>query len=155
MVLPLDPRRAAVIAEAEAWLGTPFEHATMIKGRGVDCIMILAACFSDAGVVPFVDPRPYPRQWFMHHDTERYLIGLMQYGREIEHPEPGDVGVWKFGRCYSHGAILVTPFVDDQNPYRRQGDVIHALQRNGKVERDPLTMGDLLWRPVKWFNPYP
>ncbi len=153
--MPLDPRRTAVIAQAESWRGTPFEHKTMIKGRGVDCIMLLAACFADAGVLPFIDPRPYPRQWFKHRDDELYLIGLMEWGREVEQPEPGDVGVWKFGRCYSHGAILATPFVDNANPFLRQGEVIHALQRNGQVERDPVTLGDLLWRPVKWFNPYP
>jgi len=146
----LAPRRQRVIDSAETWIDTPFLHATCIKGRGVDCIMLLAAVFAEAGVLPFVDPRPYPRAWFVHRDEERYLIGLEKLGRPIAHPQPGDVGVWKFGRCYSHGALLVTPFIDDINPLRRKGDVIH-----GKVQRAELIHGDLLVRPVKWFDPYP
>ena len=46
----MDPRRIAAIAEAESWLNTPFEHATMIKGRGVDCIMLMVACFRANGI---------------------------------------------------------------------------------------------------------
>jgi hypothetical protein len=151
----IDPRRQAAIAEAESWLDTPFEHATLIKGRGVDCIMLLVACFRAAGILAEVfDPRPYPRTWFVHRNDEIYLAGLEQWGREIEHPKPGDVGVWKFGRCYSHGGLLVSPYLDDPNPFRRRGDLIHAYQPDGKVSRAEVTFGDLLFRPVKWFNPY-
>jgi cell wall-associated NlpC family hydrolase len=151
----MDPRRIAAIAEAESWLNTPFEHATMIKGRGVDCIMLMVACFRANGILPAnVDPRPYPRAWFMHRNEELYLGGLEQWCHEVLRPEPGDIGVWRFGRCFAHGALLVTPFVDDRNPYRRKGDVIHAYEPNGKVARDELIMGQLLRRPVRWFSPY-
>ncbi len=154
--LVTDPRRAAAIAEAESWLHTPFEHATMIRGRGVDCIMLLVACFRAAGVLPAdFDPRPYPRTWFIHREDERYLAGMNLWGREVLRPEPGDVGLWKFGRAFAHGALLVTPFVDDLNPYRRQGQVIHSFQPDGKVARSELIMGALLRRDVRWFNPYP
>lgn len=150
----MDPRRAAVIDEAMAWCGTPFLHATMIKGRGVDCIMLLVAAFSAAGVTPLIDPRPYPQGWHLHRNVELYLAGLLQWGHEVAHPEPGDVGVWKFGRCYSHGAILCTPFRDDPNPHRREGEIVHSLQRNGLVIREGVTNGELIYRPVKWFSPY-
>jgi cell wall-associated NlpC family hydrolase len=152
--MPLDARRQAVIDAAMEWCGTPFLHATMIKGVGVDCVMLLAAAFAAAGVVPFVDPRPYPSGWHLHRNAELYINGLLRYGREIEQPAPGDVGVWKFGRCYSHGAILATPFRDDPNPFRREGEIIHALQLNGIVVRERLINGALLWRPLKWFSPY-
>ncbi len=151
----MNSQRAAALTEAETWLGTPFEHATMIPGRGVDCIMLLVACFRAAGVLPAdFDPRPYPRTWFIHRNDEIYLAGINTWAREVEHPAPGDIGVWKFGRCYSHGGLLVTDFIDHPNPYRRQGMLIHAYQPSGEVAKDEITFGDLLFRPVRWFSPY-
>ena len=45
----------------------------------------------------------------MHHrDAELYLEGLLRYTREIPGgPLPGDIVLWKFGRCFSHGAIVI------------------------------------------------
>ena len=44
----------------------------------------------------------------LHRDAELYLEGLLQYTREIEGPpQPGDIVLWKFGRCFSHGAIVI------------------------------------------------
>jgi cell wall-associated NlpC family hydrolase len=34
--------RAAVVREAESWIGTPFHHAARVKGAGIDCLMLLA-----------------------------------------------------------------------------------------------------------------
>ena len=34
-----DPR-AAVVKEAESWIGTPFHHAARVKGAGIDCLML-------------------------------------------------------------------------------------------------------------------
>jgi len=31
----------------------------------------------------------------------------LQYAHEVELPEKGDIILWKFGRCFSHGAIVV------------------------------------------------
>jgi cell wall-associated NlpC family hydrolase len=31
--------RAAVVAEARSWLGTPFHHQGRVKAAGVDCAM--------------------------------------------------------------------------------------------------------------------
>ncbi len=33
---------------------------------------------------------------------------ILEHAREIEgRPLPGDVVLWRFGRCYSHGAIVI------------------------------------------------
>ena len=55
-----DEGRAAVVAEARTWRGTPWEHAADIKGEdgGVDCGMFLIRVFNDSGVADprFTDP---------------------------------------------------------------------------------------------------
>jgi NlpC/P60 family putative phage cell wall peptidase len=99
-------QRRAVIAEAARWIGTPYHHQGRVLGAGVDCVTLLCEVYEAAGIIPHVDPTPYPQDWHLHRDSERYLGGLMQYSREVDSPRPGDVIVWKFGRCFSHAAIL-------------------------------------------------
>jgi cell wall-associated NlpC family hydrolase len=137
-------RRSLVIAEAEAWLGTPYHHMGRVRGSGTDCLMLLAEVFASAGVIPRVEVRFYPQDWHLHRDAERYLDGLVRYAREIAGPpEPGDVAVFKFGRCFSHGAIVVC--------WPR---LIHAWWNAGVVYAD-ADQPPLLGRPVRFFDPYP
>lgn len=113
-VLPLADsseatRRAAVVAAARSWIGTPYRQQGYVKGpRGaVDCAMLLVGAYVEAGIFEPFDPRPYPPTWFLHNSEERYLEWMTSLADEVEHPEPGDVLVWKFGRCFSHSGILL------------------------------------------------
>jgi len=98
--------RAAVVAAARAWIGTPYHHAADVQGVGVDCAMILVRVFCDLGLVPSFDPRPYVRDWMLHRDDERYLGFLLSRATQVETPQPGDVIVFRVGRCFAHGGIL-------------------------------------------------
>lgn len=102
-------QRSAVVCEAMTWLRTPYAHAQDIKGVGVDCVMLLARVFAQAGVLPFIDPRPYSRQWFLHRGEERYLRGLCAQAVEIAEVDarPGDIALYRFGRCYAHAALIM------------------------------------------------
>src|SRR6202161_3252947 len=73
-------QRAAVVAEARSWIGTKYHNCADIKGVGVDCGMLLARVFANVGLIPFVDPRPYPPDWHLHRDEERYLDFVRQHG---------------------------------------------------------------------------
>jgi cell wall-associated NlpC family hydrolase len=100
-------RRAAVVAEAISWLGTPFHHEARVKGAGVDCAMLLCEVYARAGLVGRIDVPHYPPDWHLHRDVERFLALLAAHAREIAGPpEPGDVALFRFGRCFSHGAIV-------------------------------------------------
>jgi NlpC/P60 family putative phage cell wall peptidase len=98
--------RAAVVAEARSWIGTPYHHAADVKGAGVDCAMILVRVFCDLALVEPFDPRPYTRDWMLHRDDERYLGFLLARAREVAAPDPGDVILFRFGRCFAHGGIV-------------------------------------------------
>jgi NlpC/P60 family putative phage cell wall peptidase len=100
------PERAAVVASARSWIGTPYHHAADIKGAGCDCAMLLVRVFCDLGLVPSFDPRPYTRDWMLHRDEERYLGFLLARSREVAAPGPGDIIVFRVGRCFSHGGII-------------------------------------------------
>ena len=60
---PSAADRAAVVAAARAWIGTPYHHMADVKGVGCDCAMLLVRVFCDLGLVEPFDPRPYARDW--------------------------------------------------------------------------------------------
>jgi len=76
-------QRAAVVAEARRWIGTPYHHQADVLGAGVDCGMLLVRVYVDTGVVPPFDPRPYSVQWHLHREDERYLGFLLERGTEV------------------------------------------------------------------------
>jgi len=103
-----DSERQHLLSVARSWLGTPYHTGARVKGHGADCITFVAGVFEEAGLTPRISIPPYSQQWHLHRDTERYLEGLLKYTREItERPQPGDIALWKFARCFSHGAIVV------------------------------------------------
>jgi len=42
----------------------------------------------------------------LHRSEERYLGFIFDRSREVTSPQPGDVMVLRYGRCYSHGGIV-------------------------------------------------
>jgi hypothetical protein len=104
--LSIDAQRAAVVAMARSWVGTPYHNCADIKHVGVDCGMLLVRVFVDCGLCAPFDPRPYPVDWHLHRNEERYLGFIFDRSCEIARPEPGDIMVLRYGRCYSHGAIV-------------------------------------------------
>lgn len=135
--------RAAIVAEAMEFLGTPYHHSARIKGIGIDCAQLPNACYSAVGLIPVLEP-DYSPQWMLHHDEEAYLAWVTPYAREITREEllPGDLVMWRFGRTYSHSAIVIDV-----------PTVIHAMQRAGAVilgdmDRD----ADLISRPARYFS---
>ncbi len=104
--MPSSPARAAVVAAARAWFGTPYHNCADVKGVGVDCGMLLVRVFVDLGLVEPFDPRPYAPDWHLHRSEERYLGHLLARASRVAQPAPGDVALFRYGRCYSHGGIV-------------------------------------------------
>src|SRR3954471_23995131 len=136
--------RAVVVKEAESWIGTPFHHAARVKGAGIDCLMLLAVVYEHAGVVARIEPPFYVPDWHLHRDAERYMEGLLRYARPIEAPPlAGDIALFRFGRTFSHGAIVTN--------WPR---LVHAYWNIGVVLGD-ATLHPLAGRPVRFFSPFP
>lgn len=137
----IDERRR-VIAEAESWLGTPYHHMGRLKGVGCDCLTLLAGVYHAVGVIQALEIPFYPPDWHLHRSAERYIDGLVGYAREVECAGPGDVALFKFGRCFSHSAIVT-----------RWPRLIHAWHAGGVMRGDasqPLLAG----RPARFFSPF-
>jgi cell wall-associated NlpC family hydrolase len=103
--------RAAVVAEARSWIGTPYHHAADVKGHGVDCAMLLVRVYCDLGLIELFDPRPYTRDWFLHRSEERYLGFLLARSHEVRSPGLGDIVLFRVGRCFAHAGIVNSGWV--------------------------------------------
>jgi NlpC/P60 family putative phage cell wall peptidase len=99
--------RQRIIDEAMTWLGTPYHHQARVKGCGVDCAQLLIQVFHNVGLVPIINPGNYPQDWHMHRSEEQFLNWVKKYARQVSNPLPGDVALFRFGRCVSHGAIML------------------------------------------------
>lgn len=132
-------KRFAVLHEAEKWLGTPYHHNAAVRGVGVDCARFPLEVYAAAGLVEHFDAGQYSRQWMLHRSEELYLDMVRDKGgREVEQAEPGDLIVMRFGRTYSHGAIVV----DDAK-------IIHSRINVGVVIDD---LAEFVDRKMKFFS---
>ncbi len=99
--------RVRIIAVADSWLGTPYHPMGRVKGVGVDCLTLLAEVYAEAGLIAPLEVPYYPHDWHLHRAAERYLEGLSRYTHEVQLPLAGDIVPFRFGRCFSHGAIVI------------------------------------------------
>lgn len=135
--------RNRVIAEAQSWLRTPYHHLASVKGVGVDCAMLVVEVYKAAGLVPAdLDPRPYVPDWHLHRGEEKFVGWLQQFGtlrdgdpREVA--QPGDVVIWRFGRTFSHGSVVIDA----------AGTIIHAYREAKCVVLGNLAEDMLASRP--------
>ena len=133
--------RAAVIAEARSWLRTPWHHMGRVKGAGVDCATLLAEVYHAAGLVPEIEPEEYPMDHMMHRDEERLVAWIEKYAARTEAPRPGDVVVYRFGRTFSHGGIVI----DDAH-------LLHAYREERAVVIGELHGGRLAGREMRFYT---
>ncbi len=119
----------AIVKEAYTWLGTPHINQAKVKGKGVDCGMLLIACLEGAGAIgkDSIKIPPYSNEWHLHHSEEWFLRVVEAHCKEVpmEEIQPGDFLLYKFGRCVSHGAVYVG-----------NGRVIHAMVDHGVILSD-------------------
>lgn len=134
--------RADVCALAQGWLRTPWHHQARLRGVGVDCAQLLIAVYVEAGLVPAFDPGDYAIDHMLHSDRELFRDIAARYGRPTDMPGPGDVVIWRFGRCFSHGGIVV------DWPTR----VIHAFRPFGQVCETPADASSLAGRAAIYFS---
>jgi NlpC/P60 family putative phage cell wall peptidase len=137
----LDPRRRAIITEARTWLGTRFHHRAWIKGAGCDCLGLIYGVYRAVGLVGEIEIPFYRPDQSYHRNEETYLAGLLQYGHEVAHPEPGDVALFKYGRLYWHAAIVIAwPLL------------IHAFAERGEVCLGDANQGRLRGRQLVFLS---
>lgn len=136
-------KRAEIIRAAKQWLGTPYHHRARVKKAGADCAMFPLAVYQECGVIPTAfSPPAYSMQWHLHKSQEMYLQTIVPFCAEKScDPLPGDFVIFKFGRAFSHGAIVID-----------WPEIIHSYIPHGVLLSDALRDGELIGRELKIFE---
>ena len=134
--------REAVVREAISWQGTPHMHAARVKGAGVDCGTFLLEVFERVGLIEHVEPEALPFEFHLHRSEEVYLSHVERWAHRIEGtPEPGDLALFRIGRCISHGAIVIS-----------WPTIIHAVVNKGVIFGDVVAEAELAHRLVGFWS---
>lgn len=101
--------RAAILAEARSWIGTPYRHQASLKGVGCDCLGLVRGVWRHCiGDEPETPP-PYAPDWAEARGEEaladaacRHLIAV-----KLDEIDAGDVLLfrWRDGCVAKHAAI--------------------------------------------------
>ena len=102
--------RAAIIAEARSWIGTPYQHQASLKGVGCDCLGLVRGVWrAMLGPEPETIPG-YSSDWGEVAAQETMLAAARRHLIEIDPTaaEAGDVLVFRMrpGRVAKHAGIL-------------------------------------------------
>ncbi len=120
-------QRQRVLQVARTWLHTPWHHKARMRGVGVDCAQLLIAVYAEAGLFDEFDPGDYSIDRMLHSSEETFQAWCELFGKRTERPCAGDAVLWRFGRSYSHGGIVVD----------WPAAVIHAFRPFGEVCETP------------------
>lgn len=113
--------RTEAVSIARGWLRTPYVLGGRVRGAGCDCATLLAEYLIEIGASSreqLEDLGFYSHDWFCHTSSERYLRGLMRFGRLAAETicrggvkaRSGDIVLFKVvgSRVYNHGAIVTS-----------------------------------------------
>lgn len=121
--------RAAVVAEARSWIGTPWVHQHRAKGVAVDCAGLVIGVARALGLLPAgFDVTGYGR-----HPDGSLIAVCDQHMRRIHGNDlqPGDVLVVAIEKDPQHMGIV--------GDYRHGGlSLIHAASKAGQVVESRL-----------------
>ena len=134
--------RSRVIEIARSWLGTHFHDGAQLKGVGVDCAQLLAAVYGEAGMIDKPTIEQYSPQFMLHRDDPLFESYVKRFGHEVETPQMGDIVLYKIGRSFAHGAIVV------EWPTK----IIHAFKTFRMVAETDGFEADLRGRDVKFYS---
>lgn len=136
--------RDEILRAARDWIGTPYHHRARIKGAGCDCLMLIVEAYTAAGLLPQgLEIPDYAPDIMFHKDDHSYLEAVLSYCEEVDTPRPGDIAMWRFGKTYSHAAIV-----------SGWPSVIHAYVKFGAViEMNINEDSRLTKRPMRFFSP--
>lgn len=105
--------RAAALAEAMAWRGTPYQHQASLKGAGCDCLGLVRGVWRALYGAEPETPPPYTPDWAEMRGEETLLAAAERWlvPVAVQDAQAGDVLLFRMapqGPC-KHAAIQSGP----------------------------------------------
>lgn len=124
-------RRAALVATASHWFGTPFHPHAAIQRGGVDCVWLAARIYIECGAIAEFNPPPYTMDGGSHNELSQVLAWLNQSNRFLQvlesgvklKLEAGDLLCFRMGRVEHHVGVVLT-----------ESTFIHSVRVHGVTE---------------------
>jgi NlpC/P60 family putative phage cell wall peptidase len=102
-----------ILAEARAWIGTPYCHGTSLKGVGCDCLGLARGIWRAVLGPEPEEAGPYSADWAEAGGEERLLAAARRHLREIppDQAREGDLLLfrWQEGMPAKHLGICSGP----------------------------------------------
>jgi len=123
--------RAAIVAAARGWIGTPYCHQASCRGVGADCLGLLRGVWREViGAEP--EPCPaYTAAWSEVTGDELLLDAARRHLHPVDAAQagPGDVVVFRMraGGPVKHVALLTSAGLDP-------GTIVHAYSGHAVCE---------------------
>ncbi len=92
------PSRAAIVAAARRWIGTPYRHQASLIHVGCDCLGLVRGVWRDVvGEEPEAPP-PYTPDWAEAQGAETLFFAAQRHFRQIaiDDAREGDVLLFRF-----------------------------------------------------------
>ncbi|MCK5605699.1 C40 family peptidase [Candidatus Pacearchaeota archaeon] len=129
-----------------SWVGTPYRHATAVRGRGADCALFLAACLKELGVIENYSKKFYSKDWHIHGKEQVFLRHWKEHVKALR---PG-LSVEKITGEHKFGDWLIfiiskKEVANHSAVYLGDGKIIHAVEKIG-VKIDELNS----WKRHLW-----
>jgi NlpC/P60 family putative phage cell wall peptidase len=103
-------QRAHIVAEARAWVGTPYRHQASLKGVGCDCLGLVRGVWRALLGPEPEDVPPYAPDWAEAALGEPLAEAGLRHFMAVGHTQfaPGDVLLfrWRAGMTAKHAAIV-------------------------------------------------
>jgi NlpC/P60 family putative phage cell wall peptidase len=105
--------RTRIVAEARAWIGTPYRHQASLKGIGCDCLGLVRGVWRALyGEEPETAP-PYAPDWAEAARAEPLAQAALRHLEPVDLAAfaAGDVLLfrWRAGLAAKHAAIVTVP----------------------------------------------
>ena len=125
MTHSIEMNRAAIVAEALTWLGTPYRHQASLKGVGCDCLGLVRGVWRALhGGEPEIAPA-YTPDWAEASGGEPLADAARRnlVERALADAEAGDVVLFRWRENFpaKHVGILIRP---DRFIHAHQGAVV-------------------------------
>lgn len=134
-----EAMRAAIVAAARGWIGTPYRHQASLKGAGADCLGLVRGVWRELYGAEPETPPPYTPDWAEAGGAEGAPAETMAKAarRHMSEIAPGaalagDVVLFRMRARgpAKHAAILTAPLVGEPSMAR----MIHAYSGHAVVE---------------------
>ena len=106
-------QRAQIVAEARAWIGTPYRHQASLMGVGCDCLGLVRGVWRTLLGPEPEDVPPYAPDWAEAARGEPLAEAGLRHFIPVEGTSfaPGDVLLfrWRANMTAKHAVILTAP----------------------------------------------